>query len=139
MARRCGKALVAVHADDPRAPELLREASRCEVLGFYAGHPEDVCASRTKNCGGHVVSDEDVNAWTLPLELGAIGDSPSCLRIWADLREAALALKDHASEPGGDGGPSKTCVRCARLSAPRHEQPHADQSVGWHVNLGPRS
>ena len=36
------KALVAMHADDPLAPELLREASRCEVLGFYAGFPENL-------------------------------------------------------------------------------------------------
>ena len=36
------KALVAMRADDPLAPELLREASLCEVLGFYADHSEDL-------------------------------------------------------------------------------------------------
>ena len=32
------KALMAMHANDPHAPEMLQEASRCEVLGFDLGH-----------------------------------------------------------------------------------------------------
>ena len=52
------KALMAMHADDPLAAELLREASRCEVLGFDLGHPEDL-SLEDKALWPELVSDEE--------------------------------------------------------------------------------
>ncbi len=96
------KALVAMHADDPLAPELLREASRCEVLGFYAGFPENL-------------SPEDMALWP---ELVSAQDQSKNANPWSweqsaisilfphldDLRKAALRLKDHALTQGENGG-----------------------------------
>ena len=61
------KALLAMHADDPLAPDLLREASRCEVLGFYASHPMDL-TPEDKELWPELVPDEDqimdTNPWS---------------------------------------------------------------------------
>ena len=96
------KALVAMHADDPVAPELLREASRCEVLGFYAGHPEDL-SPEDKELWPELFSDEhpskNANPWSW--EQSAIS---ILLPHLADLRKAALRLKDHALSQGETGG-----------------------------------
>ena len=103
------KALVAMHADDPLAAELLREASRCEVLGFYAGHPEDL-SLEDKGLWPELVSDEEPgmtsNPWSW--EQSAIS---ILLPHLADLRKAALLLKDHAMSQGRRG-PLKIFVRC---------------------------
>ena len=96
------KALVAMHADDPVAPELLREASRCEVLGFYAGHPEDL-SPEDKELWPELFSDEhpskNANPWSWDQSAISI-----LLPHLADLRKAALRLKDHALSQGETGG-----------------------------------
>ena len=96
------KALVAMHADDPVAPELLREASRCEVLGFYAGHPEDL-SPEDKELWPELFSDvhpsKNANPWSWDQSAISI-----LLPHLADLRKAALRLKDHALSQGETGG-----------------------------------
>lgn len=125
------KALVAMHADDPQAPELLREASRCEVLGFYAGHPEDL-SLEDKELWPEKFSDEelsvDANPWSW--ERSAITIQ---LPHLADLREAALYLKNHAVEQG-EGGSLEDLRAMRRFSVLCHEQPTLiNQLVGMAI------
>ena len=125
------EALVAMHADDPQAPELLREASRCEVLGFYAGHPEDL-SPEDKELWPEKFPDEDVsvdaNPWSW--EQSAIS---ILLPHLADFREAALYLKDHALEQG-EGGSLEDLRAMRRLSVLCHEQPTLiNQLVGMAI------
>ena len=125
------KALVAMHADDPQAPELLREASRCEVLGFYAGHPEDF-SPEDRELWPEKFSDEelsvDANPWSWERSAIAIQ-----LPHLADFREAALYLKDHALEQG-EGGSLEDLRAMRRLSVLCHEQPTLiNQLVGMAI------
>ena len=96
------KALMAMHADDPHAPELLQEASRCKVLGFDLGHSRDLSPEDTA-LWPELVADPDqsknVNPWSW--EQSALTIS---LPHLDDLRKAALRLKDHALIQGEGGG-----------------------------------
>ena len=125
------KALVAMHADDPQAPELLREASRCEVLGFYVGHPEDL-SLEDKELWPELVSDEDQgmssNPWSW--EQSAIS---ILLPHLADLRKAALRLKDHAMSQG-EVGALEDLRAMRRLSVLSQEHPTLiNQLVGMSI------
>ena len=97
------KALVAMHADDPLAAELLREASRCEVLGFYAGHPEDL-SLEDKGLWPELVSDEEPRHVFQPLELGAVCNLHSA-SAFGRSQESRTSAQGPCHEPGGDGGP----------------------------------
>ncbi len=125
------EALIAMHADDPAALEMLRQASRCEVLGFYAGHPEDL-------------SPEDAELWP---ELVPDQNQTEKIKPWSweqsaftillphlsDFREAALYLKDHAVEQG-EGGSLEDLRAMRRLSVLCHEQPTLiNQLVGMSI------
>ena len=96
------KALLAMHADDPIAPELLREASRCEVLGLSVGHPGDL-SPEDKILWPELVTDQDqskhANPWSWEQSAFLIP-----LPHLGDLRKASLRLKDHALVQGHTGG-----------------------------------
>lgn len=125
------KALVAMRADDPLAPELLREASLCEVLGFYADHSEDL-SPEDKAFWPELATDEDQsmapNPWSW--EQSAISIPIPHL---ADLRKAALLLKDHAMIQGGTGS-LEDLRAMRRLAAFSQEHPTLiNQLVGMSI------
>lgn len=125
------KALLAMHADDPLAPELLREASRCEVLGFYASHPTDL-TPEDKELWPELVPDEDqimdTNPWSWEQSAFSIP-----LPHLADLRKAALLLKDHAMSQG-ETGSLEDLRAMRRLSVLSQEHPTLiNQLVGMSI------
>ena len=125
------EALVAMHADAPNAPELLREASRCDVLGFYAGHPEDL-SPEDKQLWPELFSTEDPsmdpNPWSWEQSAFSIS-----LPHLADLRKAALRLKDHAMSQG-ETGSLEDLRAMRRLSVLSQEHPTLiNQLVGMSI------
>ena len=101
------------------------------MLGFYAGHPEDL-SLEDKELWPEKFSDEelsvDANPWSW--ERSAITIQ---LPHLADLREAALYLKNHALEQG-EGGSLEDLRAMRRLSVLCHEQPTLiNQLVGMAI------
>ena len=114
------EALLAMRDDEPEVADMLREASRSKVLGFYAGYVEDL-------------SSEDALLWP-ELQSGLADDlnpdpwdwERSALTIslphLASLRQAAMFLKDDALEHG-EGGGVENLRAIRRIAGFASEQP----------------